>query len=59
MRELSPDGNESVPDHDRNRNSQSSVLYTSGYTDEEAAKQSIVEGGYSFLVKPFTPDTLV
>lgn len=34
------------------------VLFVSGYADREIAETGIIEAGYSFLGKPFTPRTL-
>jgi two-component system, cell cycle sensor histidine kinase and response regulator CckA len=34
------------------------VLYMSGYTDDAAAYQDIIEAGVPFLQKPFTPEQL-
>jgi DNA-binding NtrC family response regulator len=34
------------------------VLYMSGYTDDAIVRHGLLEGGVSFLQKPFAPDTL-
>ena len=34
------------------------VLFTSGYTDDEVVRRGVFEGGFAFMQKPFTPETL-
>jgi len=34
------------------------VLFTSGYTGDSAARQSLIGAGVAFMQKPFTPETL-
>ena len=36
-----------------------SVLYTSGYTDDEAARRGLLTAGAEFLAKPFAPEALL
>ena len=38
---------------------QLSVLFISGYTDEEIVRRGLLEAGRPFLQKPFTPEALV
>jgi DNA-binding NtrC family response regulator len=35
------------------------VLFTSGYTDNEAVRRELVRENHPFLQKPLTPDTLL
>ena len=38
---------------------ESSVLFTSGYTDDVMARRGVIHGGISFLAKPYSPDDLL
>jgi CheY-like chemotaxis protein len=34
------------------------ILFTSGYTEDAAVRQSFLQAGEAFIEKPFTPATL-
>ncbi|MEY4508823.1 MAG: hypothetical protein RLZZ450_945 [Pseudomonadota bacterium] len=35
------------------------VLFASGYTDDVIIRHGVLEQGFAFLQKPFTPDSLL